>query len=687
MAAADISSDGAGTCGSALAPEVATHRWTPLMIAAKNGQADVVSRSVEISISQPQMDRVNEDGDTALVIAAREGHEEIVQLLLRAGADHELKNGKGELAVDVARSAGVKRALESGAARYDAMLQAVLKGAAPADSAPGIGGLLAGLPSGDGDVQAIIAMANQLSAGKTGGGCMAAADISSDGAGTGGSALAPEVATHRWTPLMIAAKNGQADVVSRSVEISISQPQMDRVNEDGDTALVIAAREGHQEIVELLLRAGADHELKNGKGELAVDVARSAGVKRALESGAARYDAMLQAVLKGAAPADSAPGIGGLLAGLPSGDGDVQAIIAMANQLSAGKTGGGCMAAADISSDGAGTGGSALAPEVATHRWTPLMIAAKNGQADVVSRSVEISISQPQMDRVNEDGDTALVIAAREGHQEIVELLLRAGADHELKNGKGELAVDVARSAGVKRALESGAARYDAMLQAVLKGAAPADSAPGIGGLLAGLPSGDGDLQAIIAMANQLSAGKTGGGCMAATDISSDGAGTGGSALAPEVATHRWTPLMIAAKNGQADVVSRSVEISISQPQMDRVNEDGDTALVIAAREGHQEIVELLLRAGADHELKNGKGELAVDVARSAGVKRALESGAARYDAMLQAVLKGAAPADSAPGIGGLLAGLPSGDGDVQAIIAMANQLSAGKTVGGECPF
>ena len=56
---------------------------TPLMIASKNGNAEIVKLLLEHGA---RVDRLSYDGNTPLVIASEEGHTEIVNLLLEGGA-------------------------------------------------------------------------------------------------------------------------------------------------------------------------------------------------------------------------------------------------------------------------------------------------------------------------------------------------------------------------------------------------------------------------------------------------------------------------------------------------------------------------------------------------------------------------------------------------------------------------
>lgn len=51
-------------------------------------------------------DRRDETGNTALMLAAREGHPSVVRLLKRQGARLRRKNDAGQTARDVAREAG-----------------------------------------------------------------------------------------------------------------------------------------------------------------------------------------------------------------------------------------------------------------------------------------------------------------------------------------------------------------------------------------------------------------------------------------------------------------------------------------------------------------------------------------------------------------------------------------------------
>ncbi|CAE7368747.1 unnamed protein product [Symbiodinium natans] len=96
---------------------------------------------------------------------------------------------------------------------------------------------------------------------------------------------------------MIAARHGQHDVVLRALETSCSQPQLDVVDEHGNTAVMIAAREGHDKVVEALVAAGADLSIRNLAGQTAADVASTDEIRAVIVKGEAQAEAILRSIL------------------------------------------------------------------------------------------------------------------------------------------------------------------------------------------------------------------------------------------------------------------------------------------------------------------------------------------------------------------------------------------------------
>jgi hypothetical protein len=83
-----------------------------------------------------------------------------------------------------------------------------------------------------------------------------------------------------WTPLHYAASGGGVDVLRWLLE---QGAQIDATSPNRSTALMMAARYGASESVEVLLARGADTRLRNDRGLTAADFARSAGRDKLVE--------------------------------------------------------------------------------------------------------------------------------------------------------------------------------------------------------------------------------------------------------------------------------------------------------------------------------------------------------------------------------------------------------------------
>eukprot|EP00419_Tripos_fusus_P076680 CAMPEP_0172886444 /NCGR_PEP_ID=MMETSP1075-20121228/131012_1 /TAXON_ID=2916 /ORGANISM="Ceratium fusus, Strain PA161109" /LENGTH=142 /DNA_ID=CAMNT_0013739937 /DNA_START=46 /DNA_END=470 /DNA_ORIENTATION=- len=112
-------------------------------------------------------------------------------------------------------------------------------------------------------------------------------------------------ATWQRTSLMIAARHGQDDVVARFLETSCTQPQLDVVDEQGNTALMVAAREGHARVVDLLIGAGADVGIRNAEEKSAADLAKTETIRRKIVEAEQQFEALREAILSGAGAAAS----------------------------------------------------------------------------------------------------------------------------------------------------------------------------------------------------------------------------------------------------------------------------------------------------------------------------------------------------------------------------------------------
>ena len=83
---------------------------------------------------------------------------------------------------------------------------------------------------------------------------------------------------YRDTALMWASYKGNKSAVA----LLLAQPgiKLDAINIDGDTALMLAAENGQAEIVEMLLKAGANVRITDKRGETAISLAQKALAKQ-----------------------------------------------------------------------------------------------------------------------------------------------------------------------------------------------------------------------------------------------------------------------------------------------------------------------------------------------------------------------------------------------------------------------
>lgn len=77
-----------------------------------------------------------------------------------------------------------------------------------------------------------------------------------------------DVNLYGWSPLIYAAYNGHAQIVDYLLKRGA---QIDAITENGSSALFFAARFGHIEVVELLLKNKADPTITNENGDTALD--------------------------------------------------------------------------------------------------------------------------------------------------------------------------------------------------------------------------------------------------------------------------------------------------------------------------------------------------------------------------------------------------------------------------------
>lgn len=188
--------------------------------------------------------------------------------------------------------------------------------------------------------------------------------------------------------------------------------------------------------------------------------------------------------------------------------------------------------------------GNQLVPGGQTQSKTPLMSAARQGDAAAVARLISAGAD---VNASNTGGATALMFAALSGDPKVTSLLVRAGARTDSKAKLG----------------------WTALALAAVKGY---------------------------------------------TDVAEVLLGAGANQGVRDA--YGWTPLMRAVDRRRTDFV----RLLLESPGADLAvrQEDGATALHIAAATGDLEIVRLLVEHGADRSAENRHGNTAAETARSA---------------------------------------------------------------------
>ena len=248
---------------------------------------------------------------------------------------------------------------------------------------------------------------------------------------------------YRTTPLHRAAVVGSLEEVRRFL---LSCPQsLDVMSKAGKTALMVAADRGHLEVVTALLRAGAQLELQDESGWTAL-----------IWAARHRQGRVLKALIASGARTDVRDNEGQTALTLISSRGytEIAAILTDAG--------------ADINLQD-NRGNTALIYSSSRGHWrvvklllsidgvdvhalnknleTALHCSVYHGHVQVVE-SLIASGGKESIDAQNTAGETALMQAARFGEEELVKVLMAAGARLDLKNKSGVTALDVASTVG-----------------------------------------------------------------------------------------------------------------------------------------------------------------------------------------------------------------------------------------------
>ncbi|KAK6315459.1 hypothetical protein J4Q44_G00149880, partial [Coregonus suidteri] len=284
-------------------------------------------------------------------------------------------------------------------------------------------------------------------------------------------------------------------------------------------------------------------------------------------------------------------------------------------------------------------------PLISDHQGqTPLTLSARHGHVRVLgmlldwARGQEPETAVRMVEHADSEGWTALRSAAWGGHTEAVHLLLDAGADVDGCDAEGRSALRAAAWGGHEEILLTLLDHRVQVEKADREGRTP---------LIAAAYMGHREAVEIL-----LDHG-------AEVDLAD---GDGRTALSVAALCVRTT----AGVKGYGDVASLLLERGADPGHRDR---DGMTPLLLAAYEGHEEVVELLLEAGADVDESAGP-----DAATSPAVTPLLAAAAMGHTKTVGRVLFWGAAVDSIDGEGRTALSLAAARGSVEVVSALLDR-------------
>ncbi|KAL2831525.1 ankyrin repeat-containing domain protein [Aspergillus cavernicola] len=383
-------------------PDILSNKaTTPLFPAAKHSQEAVLRLLINNNVD---LEMRNTEAKTALHIAAEQGHETVARLLHRAGANLDRVNGSSETALIAAARNGhdnvVLFLLDEGASAtfLDDIECLALGHAVEKCSFAVIERLLPLTPKELLDIVDEFQRTPLTTAAELGnvpaGKLLLAAGASLHAGGRGSTALRVAI-QHQQTEMA-------RFLLQAGAQVNDSPEQY--------PPLLLAAQLGLDEIVRLLLEQGADPDYVLPWGRSTVDCAAWEG----------HYGIVKQLLDAGASPDPDGDRLRcPLIGALSEGHDDTAALLIER--------------------------GAEMNWEYDSRWLTTLLWAVRNGNEDLTRKCIE---DDHDIEAGEEDGRTALVIAAQNHRKGCMDLLLGAGASVEARDGRGRTPLAIAAERG-----------------------------------------------------------------------------------------------------------------------------------------------------------------------------------------------------------------------------------------------
>ena len=564
-----------------------------ILRAAGNGINKAVQFFVEMGVN---IDNVDSNGTTALMLASKAGHQEILETLLSGGANGSCQD-HGQTAVTTDTVSLPHTDIDQESTILMAAQTAVLEtqvthynGNPDEQDNNGMTALCHASQGGHSKVVEILLKGGADPNIQMADGATALIFASRDGHSEVAQILLKEGADPNiqeedgWTTMMYACQNGHFEMVQILLKGG-ADPNIQQ--EVGATALMFASQNGHSEVVQILLKGGADPNLQEEDGWTTLMYACQNG-----------HSEVVQILLKGGADPNIQQEVGAtaLISASQNGHSEVVKILLKGGADPNIQQEVGATALMFASQNGHSEvvqillkGGAD--PNIQEEDgWTTLMYACQNGHSEVVQLLLKEG-ADPNIQK--EDGWTTLMYACQNGHSEVVQLLLKEGADPNIQKEDGWTTLMYACQNG-----------HSEVVQILLKeGADPnIQKEDGWTALMYACQFGHSEVVQILLK------------------------GGADSNIQEE---EGWTTLMYACWNGQSEVVQILLKGG-ADPNIQE--EDGSTALIYACQNGHSEVVQILLKGGADPDIRQEVGATALMSASKNG-----------HSEVVQILLKGGA--------------------------------------------
>ncbi|XP_064644080.1 ankyrin repeat domain-containing protein 50-like [Lineus longissimus] len=454
-------------------------------------------------------------GNTPIIIASINGHQEVVVILIKAGANIEHTNDEGRTPIGCVSIKGHKEVVDllikAGAnieCKYNGgntpiiiasinghqeVVDLLIKAGANIEHTNDEGRTPIGCVSikGHKEVVDLLIKAGANIECKDNGGC---------------------------TPIIIASIRGHQEVVDLLIKAGAD---IECKENGGNTPIIIASILGQKEVVNLLIKAGANIECKDNGGNTPIIIASTNGHKEVVDL-----------LIKAGADIEYKDNCGNIPIIIASINGHQEVVDLLIN------------AGANIECNN--NGGN-----------TPIIIASTNGHQEVVDLLIKAGADIECKDN---GGNTPIIIASANGHQEVVDLLIKAGADIEYKDNHGNIPIIIASTNG-----------HQEVVDLLIKAGADIECNNNSGSTPIIIASIKGHREVVDLLIK------------AGADIECKE--NGGN-----------TPIIIASILGHKEVVDLLIKAGAD---IECVDNGGNTPIAIALGEGHKDIVDLLIKADA----------------------------------------------------------------------------------------